>query len=273
MPTLSVHIKIPNPAQRDEIIALIGSHEDVDAVEEHAEDEVSFFLKRTALLQPMPNIFEIVAESYGLEMRTQEIPDENWNSLWEQNFQFVIVDDWCAVRAEFHPPINHTEHQILIHPKMAFGTGHHETTYLMMRLMRQLPWNGARVLDFGCGTGILGILAAKCGAQKVIGVDNTTEAVQNSLENATMNQVNMEVRMGSLEEVRGESFDIILANINRQVLVHYAADLVGPQAPRQALLLSGFMPSDLNIINKSYQKLPLKEEQTRGNWCAQLRHK
>lgn len=256
---------------RDEVIALLGVQEEINALEEHPDGAISLYSRSLPLPKNFIDFLNQTASRYGLTITGKVIEDQNWNALWEQNFQPVIVDDWCSIRAEFHQPIHSTTHDLLIHPKMAFGTGHHDTTYLMIKLMRALPFSGKRVLDFGCGTGLLGILASKCGAAQVVCIDNTAEAVQNTLENAALNGVTVEAHLGSLDQVKGRKFDIILANINRQVLVSYDSELIQTLAVNGALVLSGFMPQDISLINTSYKKVHLMTELTKGQWCAQHR--
>jgi len=154
-----------------------------------------------------------------------KIPRENWNREWESHFNPIQVDDFCWIRAPFHPERESLPYQITISPKMAFGTGHHATTYLMMSAMQNLEWKGSTVLDFGCGTGILAILARKMGAQYVEGLDISEEAIHNSQENAALNGVSLHLRQGGLEEAQRSNYDFILANITRNVILEHLAAL------------------------------------------------
>jgi ribosomal protein L11 methyltransferase len=125
----------------------------------------------------------------GYNFQSNTIPEQNWNEEWEQNFQPVVVDDFCAVRAHFHAPISTVKHEIIITPKMSFGTGHHATTYMMMQQMQNIDFNNKSVFDFGTGTGILAILAEKCGAKEIIAIDNDEWSYKNAEENLEMNSV------------------------------------------------------------------------------------
>jgi ribosomal protein L11 methyltransferase len=179
------------------------------------------------------------------------MPYQNWNAIWESSFQPVAVDDYVNIRALFHDPAPvGFKYEILIAPKMAFGTGHHATTYMMLQAMSKISFAGKRVLDFGCGTGILAVVAAKEGASEVIGVDIQTEAIENSVEHAQLNQVASTCRFleGGLEKAGSDPFDIILANINAQVLIDSLANLKALCKKAGYLLLSGILEEDLDKL-------------------------
>ncbi|MDE3254265.1 MAG: 50S ribosomal protein L11 methyltransferase, partial [Bacteroidota bacterium] len=129
----------------------------------------------------------IILNKYDLKYSKSILNKQNWNQLWESNFEPVQVDDFVGVRADFHPPFVDVQHELIITPKMSFGTGHHATTYLVMQLMRDLDFTGARVFDFGTGTGILAILAEKLGASRVLAVDNDDWCIRNAAENILVN--------------------------------------------------------------------------------------
>ncbi len=146
------------------------------------------------------------------------IREENWNAIWESSFEPVIVDNYVAIRADFHDVVEDVQYEIVITPKMSFGTGHHATTYLMMQEMRQWDWEGKQVLDFGTGTGILAILAAKSGAAHVLGIDNDPWSIDNATENVQRNHAENIELMLSGEIPQQKSYDMILANINKHIL-------------------------------------------------------
>ncbi|MGN6567306.1 MAG: 50S ribosomal protein L11 methyltransferase [Flavipsychrobacter sp.] len=216
---------------------------------------------------------EAVLEEYNLSYKNQVIPKQNWNAVWEENFQPVIVDGFCTVRADFHEMQVETHYEIVITPKMSFGTGHHATTQLMMMQMQELPFKNARVLDFGTGTGILAILAEMLGASAVLAIDNDEWSFENAVENAIKNEcTNVSVKQSSLEMVGDEPFDIILANINRHILLQYMEQLFQLLNTEGYLLMSGLLAEDKEIILQSATAAGFKEEKTttQNNWMSIL---
>ncbi len=188
---------------------------------------------------------------------TETIEEKNWNQEWESNFAPVIIDNRCAIRAPFHEPFDQVEFVIQIEPKMAFGTGHHETTSLMVSSMLEMDFNKKTVLDMGCGTGVLGILAAKKGASEVIAIDNDKWAYENAIENGRLNQVEISVLQGSAEVIPEIKFDVILANINRNILIQQASEYVYSLDFCGKLLLSGFLEEDVVLIESTFSDLGL----------------
>jgi ribosomal protein L11 methyltransferase len=182
------------------------------------------------------------------------IEDKNWNQQWESDFQPVIVNDFVAIRADFHPPVKNVEHDIIITPKMSFGTGHHATTFLMIELMKTIPFEEKSVLDFGTGTGVLAILAEKLGAAKVIAIDNDEWSVNNSLENINANGCKniLVERKEDLSEMT--PVDIILANINLNVLSQFSSSMGNILQPGSLLLVSGFLIKDDDRIQTIFDK-------------------
>ena len=202
---------------------------------------------------------------------TRIIPEENWNAKWEADFDPILVDGLCLVRAPFHESQD-VAYEIVIMPKMSFGTGHHETTFLMIRQMLQLDLIGKNVLDMGCGTGVLAILACKMGAKKVRAIDIDEWSYTNSHENAESNDCNgIEIEQGDVELLKGpESYDIILANINRNVLLSDIPNYVNRLNKDGLLLLSGFFTEDLEQITSVCAKTGLRLEnfQEKNNWVS-----
>ena len=205
---------------------------------------------------------------------TQTVEEQNWNAVWESNFEPIIVTDQCRVRASFHAAAPAYPYDIVINPKMSFGTGHHATTYLMLREQLALDHHGKRVMDAGCGTGILAIMAQKRGAALVLAFDVDSWAVENSQENFDLNEASaVQLFCGTVADVEpGESFDIILANINRNVLIDEMAQYVRHLAPNGRLLLSGFYEEDLPLMRQTTvaQGLVEIEVTTRDQWVAML---
>ena len=179
----------------------------------------------------------------------EDLKQENWNAKWESSFKAVLIDKRCGIRASFHSPLD-VEHEIVITPKMSFGTGHHSTTFGMMKTMMDLDFSEKKVLDMGCGTAVLAILASKLKSNKVTAIDIDQWAYDNSIENIQINQVNnISVLLGGSELIT-EKFDIILANINRNILlndIHVYSDAMEMNGD---ILLSGFYTEDLPLITK-----------------------
>lgn len=214
-------------------------------------------------------------EEAGCEVTFEvaQMEDKNWNEEWEKNHKPVLVEDFCWVRAPFHPHREDVEYEIEIEPKMSFGTAHHQTTYMMLSLLRDEPIEGKRVLDMGCGTAVLAILAAKKKAAYVEGIDVDEWAYRNAVENCDRNGV-PEVRclLGDASSLlnRDDKFDLIIANINRNILLHDMASYVQAMSDRSVILFSGFYESDIPAIRSKAEELGLTFDRniTRDNWTA-----
>ncbi len=192
---------------------------------------------------------QLIASEYEVPYDVESLGHQNWNAEWEKNFQPVIVDGFCTVRADFHKLDVITPYEVVITPKMSFGTGHHATTKLMMTRMQYIDFNGKEVFDFGTGTGILAILAEKLGAGSVLAIDNDEWSFENSQENVERNGCNnITVLQGSMEHVAPKDYDIILANINRHILLHYMGDLHRSVKTGGILLMSGLLTDDEEIV-------------------------
>ncbi|HFK5535479.1 TPA: 50S ribosomal protein L11 methyltransferase [Elizabethkingia anophelis] len=201
----------------------------------------------------------------------KEMPNINWNEEWEKNFQPINVEDKVLIRAEFHESQGFEE-EIIIQPKMSFGTGHHATTYLMIQQMMDMDFQGKKVLDMGCGTSVLAIYAKKKGASDVLGIDIDEWAVENSRENAERNNTPMRVELGTADNLGQEKFDIILANINRNILISYIPRYVQVLEPGGSLLLSGLCFFDVDDILQvcNEQNLQLQKKLQREEWVSLL---
>lgn len=205
------------------------------------------------------------------ELRVEGLEDLNWNQAWEAQFDPVEVGRFCRIRAEFHPSVPGFEHELLIQPKMSFGTGHHPTTHQVIALMQDLDFRGKRVLDMGSGTGVLGILAERLGAESVLAVDNDPWCESNARENAERNGCQRtQVVLGGIEAVEGRAFDIILANINRNVLIEQIPIYAHCARPAAQLLLSGFYPEDEAHLEPLAQQHGWQKRRSseRGGWMA-----
>jgi ribosomal protein L11 methyltransferase len=199
-----------------------------------------------------------------------EIEQENWNATWEQNFNPILVGGVCAVRAPFHEKTE-VAYDIVIEPKMSFGTGHHETTHMMLQHILDHDFWGKAVLDMGSGTGVLAILAEKKGAKAVDAVDFDNWCYLNALENVERNNCkNIRVYEGDAALLKGKKYDIILANINRNILLEDLPHYVKCLNTNGLLFLSGFYKEDIIAISAKCGELGLKFEKNleKNNWVA-----
>ena len=197
---------------------------------------------------------------FKFSFTTEVIPDQNWNEVWEKNyFQPLVIADRCLIRAPFHTDYPKTEYEIVIEPGMAFGTGNHETTSLIIAKIFEQDLIGKTVLDMGCGTGILGILASMRGAKKIIGIDIDTWAISSSVENTANNNVqNLEVILGGAEAIPDTKFDFIYANIQRNILLNDMSQYCKALKQSGELLMSGFYFDDLESIKERAFELGLE---------------
>lgn len=184
----------------------------------------------------------------------RRIEPENWNAVWEAQFDPIEVGSDVLIRAPFHAPNPKFKYELIIEPKMSFGTGHHATTRLMCAAMMNMDIEGKDICDMGCGTGILGILGAKLGAKHVLGIDIEEWAVENSIENVARNFVEMDVELGDATNLRGRLFDGMFANINRNILVADFEAYRKCLKPDSWILLSGFLGTDVEIIRLTGEK-------------------
>lgn len=213
--------------------------------------------------------FDDVMYSFSVE----EIPDQNWNEVWEKNyFQPIVIGNQCVVRGPFHPQFPEIPYQIVIEPKMAFGTGHHETTGMMLQHILEHDFKGLSVLDMGCGTGILGILASMRGAAEVLGIDIDKWCTDNTEENCSLNRIhNMQVGLGGAELLpQTETFDVVLANINRNILLADMERYAKCLKTGGMLFLSGFYAADLDVINAETCKYEMRylSHKEQNQWVA-----
>lgn len=204
----------------------------------------------------------------------KEMPNINWNEEWEKNFSPINVENQVSIRAEFHEDQN-LPHEIIIQPKMSFGTGHHATTYLMIQQMLDMNFKNKNVLDMGCGTSVLAIFAKQQGAGKTAAIDIDEWSVENSIENAARNNVNLDISQGTAENLGNEKFDIILANINRNILISDIPTYVSVLNPGGQLLLSGLCFFDVDDILEvcTAENLTLKKKIQREEWVSLLLEK
>ena len=208
----------------------------------------------------------------NLNYTSSVIPQQNWNAQWESSFEPIIVGDFVSIRAAFHQPVTNVQHEIIITPKMSFGTGHHATTYMMIEQMEGLDFTNKTVVDFGTGTGVLAILAEKMGAIAVDAIDYDEWSIENSKENAAANNCT-KINLVKAETIAaGILYDIVLANINLNVISDNMAAIKAVSKKGTLILLSGFIKADETRIINALAKngiLQLKTLQ-KGEWISLL---
>ena len=207
--------------------------------------------------QILQDIYLLSNPEFTISYQITEIEQVNWNEEWEKNFSPIVVEDLCTVRANFHPVPN-TRYDIVITPKMSFGTGHHETTYMMLQQLLPLSLEGTKVLDMGCGTGILAIMAALRGAHDITAIDIDPWCVENATENVQQNNCSfITIKEGDVSLIAGEQYNLILANINRNILLSDIPAYTQALLPQGLLLVSGFYEEDLPAIKEKCQEVGL----------------
>ena len=262
-----IQITISNllPEQSDILVATLSTY-GFDGFEENENSLTGFIAEDNFSEEELSSL----AALYKFTYEKRLIKPTNWNEEWEKNFEAVIVDDFVAVRADFHAPIKNVEHEIIITPKMSFGTGHHATTYLMMQQMRRIAFKDKSVFDFGTGTGILAILAEKMGAKNIKAIDNDEWSINNAKENIERNNcAKISLLLGN-EPPSKEKFDIILANINKNVILSFIFSLTELLNEKGQLILSGLLQDDENDILVIIKELQVNHIYTihRNKWIC-----
>ncbi len=259
-------IKLSIKASEENQELLIASLSDLNATGfEQQEDELIAWFNEDDFDE-----VEILSLLSSYPYQIEKIKEQNWNELWEKDFQPVVVDDFCAIRAHFHEPITSVQHEIIITPKMSFGTGHHATTYMMIQQMKDIDFQNKSVFDFGTGTGILAILAEKLGARAITAIDLDDWSIKNAFENISHNQCYSIELYQSSRIPENKTFDIILANINKNVILQHLTTIVQAINSNGSLLLSGLLKEDEEEIISASKGLPLELERkiSGGNWIS-----
>lgn len=270
MDFLEYNFTISPPTPWSEILLAKLSQIEFDSFEEN-DTGLKAYIKRDF------DDEEFVQEQIGemeaaqITYEKQNIQQVNWNEEWEKNFQPISVDDRCYIRAEFHEEKPNVKYDIVIQPKMSFGTGHHETTHLLIEFILDTEFDDKVVLDMGTGTGILGILAKMRGAESVDAIDIDEWSYENAIENAERNKVNIQVMKGGAESIPPSTeYDIVLANINKNVLIEDMPFYVNQLKKGGTLFLSGLYNFDEDDIRKETEKygLTFEAKRIRNEWIA-----
>ena len=270
---IQVEFKIADAASKEILVALL-SQSGFESFEE--EDKIlKAFIKENEFTEDrLKEIVKIIPAKYT----TTVIQPQNWNAQWESSFEPIVVNDfvhrtpWVAIRAGFHQPIKNVKHEIIITPKMSFGTGHHATTYLMIEQMAALDFTNKTVLDFGTGTGVLSILAEKMRAADIDAIDNDDWSIENSIENLNANNCS-KIKLEKADTISStKKYDIILANINLNVILSNLPAIGAVSKKGGVILLSGFLKEDEKALSVELSKIGTSHLSTlqKGEWICLL---
>jgi len=245
----------PNTDRADIVIAKLNEIEFESYVE--TENGVDAYIQEGLFNQDkLMEVIEDLKSLFQFKYTIKGIKQENWNQQWEDNFNPVEINKNCFIRAHFHDKID-CNYEIIITPKMSFGTGHHETTFLMMNEMFQIDFKNKKVLDMGCGTGVLAILSKKLGASDIQAIDIDEWSYENSVENAILNNTEeIDFKLGDVADI-DRKFDVVLANINRNIILEDINKYIDSMNRNSDLLLSGFLSEDVVIIRDKVESLGL----------------
>lgn len=257
--------------QQDLLVAALA---DVgfDTFEDTEEGLAAFIVEADFKQEELNEVLTSFSNDFECNYTIHQIAQENWNEEWEKNFTPLIINDDCYIRATFHEHQPQYKYEIVIDPKMAFGTGHHQTTTMMMQYVLEIDLTDNLVLDMGAGTGILGILAAKRGARQIVAIDNDDVCYLSAIENAALNKIdNLTSLCGGKEVIPSEKFDVILANINRNILLDQIESYAAVLKNNGIILFSGFYEiPDLELIKDQCIKYKLSyvDHKKMGDWVA-----
>ncbi|QNF32024.1 50S ribosomal protein L11 methyltransferase [Adhaeribacter swui] len=267
-----VQVSITAPTELVDILTAELSQYGYDTFMETEEGIAAYTTEDIFSEADVISVLERYNQDGQLAYVTQKIEKQNWNAEWEKNFEPLLIGNVCSVRASFHPQPENVQYDIIINPKMSFGTGHHETTTLMIENQLTINHLGKRVLDMGCGTGILAIMACKLGAASIVAIDIEDWTVENARENAEINNCSgIEVRLGDVQQIAAdEPYDLVLANINRNVLLDDIPAYSAKLQPGGFLVISGFYTEDLDLIQDKAQtaNLEFTSVRTKNNWVS-----
>jgi len=242
-----------------------------DSFTEEHDGILGYIQKDLFKEEELKDIYLLQNEEVEISYTYEEMPNINWNEEWEKNFSPINVEDKVLIRAEFHES-DPNMHEIVIQPKMSFGTGHHPTTHLMIQQMLDMDLENKKVLDMGCGTSVLAIFAKQKGAGRTVAIDIDEWSVENSKENAARNNVELDIELGTADNLGKENFEIILANINRNILISDIPTYVSVLEDGGKLLLSGLCFFDVDDILEvcTEQNLKLEKKIQREEWVSLL---
>lgn len=264
---IQLHFNEITEEQGDQLVALLADI-GFTGFEENENSLIACIGKEDFNATDLELILTIIPVNYSQCV----IEEENWNARWERSFEPIIVNDFVALRADFHEPILQVKHEIIITPKMSFGTGHHATTYMMIEQMEALDFMNKTVVDFGTGTAVLAILAEKMGAVSVNAIDHDEWSIENSMENKTANDCS-KINLIKAETITaGAEYDIILANINLNVIMSNLKAIKASGKKGTMILLSGFITENEKLLVTALEELGIHKIKTiqKGDWICML---
>jgi|ERR1700757_703278 len=272
MEYVCVSFKVNPPEPGSEILASVLAEENFESFV-HNEQGFEAFIQQPlydeTVLQNLSAQFPEIKFTHTV----QNIKQQNWNATWEKSFNPVVIENYCSIRAPFHPAAIPPLLDIIIEPKMSFGTGHHQTTWLMTKALFENDVKGKSVLDVGCGTGVLAIVAKKLGASTVVGFDIDEWSIENSRENRKVNgysRLDIDFYQGTIQSVVNQPFDLVLANINKNILLKEMKSYFDVINKGGKLFLSGFFELDAPDLIAAAEKtgLHFKKQETKNEWAT-----
>ncbi len=267
---LEVALEISNPQLSEVLIAEL-SEMGYDSFEDKGKLINAYIEEKLYEEADLKLLLNKYKDTFQCTYSIGRMEDKNWNEEWESNFKAVQVDDFCLIRASFHQANPSIKHEIVIEPKMAFGTGHHESTYLMIQMMKDISFENKSVLDFGCGTGVLAIMANKLGATNIIAIDNNPWAFESTKENIRVNNASIiGAYLNDENFLKNKQYDIVLANLCRNVLLETIHIIALSLKEQSVLLTSGILAKDESLIEKvaKENRLLVDKKEYKGDWVS-----
>ena len=268
-----IEVKFTNTEEQNDILLAFLSDTEYEMFDT-SDNGLNAYIREENFSEEILNaIIETIPNSKTISYTFSSIPDRNWNEEWESSFEPVIISDKVVIRAPFHKQFQNCKYELIIEPKMSFGTGHHPTTTLMVEMMLELELEEKELLDMGCGSGVLAILAYKMNARKILAVDFDEWAYENTIENCERNNsTSIEVIKGNVNVIKNRKFDIILANINRNILLADTISYVNCLNKNGYILQSGFLNEDEKLLIQNAELSGLKHIKTnqKEKWSAIL---
>ena len=259
--------------EESEIITAILSQSEFESFSEDSIGVRAYIQTPLINKEEIDNLIQDIKNIYDVNIAIKEMENINWNQEWEKNYKPVFLNENCIIRAPFHQISPKPEYDIIIEPKMAFGTGHHETTFLISDILFDERIRNKDVCDAGTGSGVFSIIASKLGAKSVFAYDIDEWSYSNAKRNIKINKVqNITIRKGDVRQIKTKKFDLILANINRNILLKDVSAFSEALNKKGTLIVSGFYAQDLSIIIKEFEKNNLKLDtfKKKNNWIAAI---